>query len=124
MALNKQKVTDDGKKTDSGEKTNTSVVRDTTNTTNLAGVNYQKISTGTPKTSNTGANPTGINTQSYNLAGSNNVRNAGGSVRNTTKTNNNVYVSNYSKPKTSAPSNPTVGGRTITQKNARLSVAT
>ena len=29
-----------------------------------------------------------------------------------------VPTPNYSKPKTSAPSNPTVGGRTITQKNA------
>lgn len=96
----KQTYTDDGKKTDTKKTVSKpDVVRDTTSSTNLAGVDYQKISAGTPKTSNTGSNPTGVNTQSYNLAGTNNVRNAGGTVRNNTPTNQGPYVSSSTNKK-------------------------
>jgi len=81
----------------SGTKNKKTTVTTNTNTSNLAGVDYQKQAVGTPKVSTSSSGSTGLNTNASNLANTNNIQNAGGTVRNTTKSSD-VYVSNYSKP--------------------------
>lgn len=78
----------------SGVTGSNNVVRTNVDETNLAGVNY-----GSTRSTPTSSGPTGINTQSYNLAGTNNIANAGGTVRNNTTTNQGPYVSSSTNKK-------------------------
>ena len=67
------------------------IVKDTTNSSNLAGVDYQKNA----PTVKTGSNPTGINTNASNLAGVNYQQQT---PKTSQKSYNDVYVQSSSNP--------------------------
>ena len=126
MALAKQENDNTRKKSTTSRTStnNNTVVRDTTNASNLAGTNNIQNAGGRPKNVNTSSGPTGVNTNASNLAGTNNIRNAGGTVRNTTKVNNDAYTSNYSKPNTAYTSQSKYVAENQTKTNLRNNQST
>ena len=83
------------------------IPKTSTDASNLAGVKYQTSN----KTVNTGSKPTGVNTQSYNLAGSNNIKSAVGTpTKNQNTLKSNAYTTNTS--------NQRVGAETV-ERNQR-----